>query len=93
MARGRPQGPNRATADVVVRSATGGQYLCDREPDRSGWRCGRCGQGVLATPRTGSPCPVCQAEVIAVRSQRSGVSFVLVLATLILGWLVLAWWR
>jgi hypothetical protein len=35
-----------------------------------------------------------QAEVIAVRSHRSGVSFVLlVLATLILGWLMLAWWR
>jgi uncharacterized membrane protein YoaK (UPF0700 family) len=90
----RRQSPyTMATADVVVRSATGGEYLCDRELDRSGWRCGRCERGVLVPPRIGSPCPVCQAEVIAVRSQRSGVSFVLVLATLILGWLVLAWWR
>ena len=83
-----------ATADVVVRSATGGRYLCDREPDRSGWRCGRCGQGVLVAPRLGSPCPVCQAEVIAIRSHRRGVSFVLlVLATLVVGGLMLAWWR
>jgi hypothetical protein len=37
---------------------------------------------------------VCEAEVIAVSSYRGGVSFVLlVLATLLLGWLVLAWWR
>jgi hypothetical protein len=49
---------------------------------------------VLVAPRLGSPCPVCQAEVIAVRSQRSGVSFVLlVLAALMLGGLMLAWWR
>jgi hypothetical protein len=80
-------------ARVVVRSATGQRYSCHREPDRSGWRCGRCQQGILIAPRLGRRCLVCEAEVITVRSHRGGVSFVLmVLATLILGWLMLAWW-
>jgi hypothetical protein len=49
---------------------------------------------VLVAPRLGSRCPGCEAEVIAVRSHRGGVSFVLlVLATLVVGGLMLAWWR
>jgi hypothetical protein len=49
---------------------------------------------VLVGPRIGSLCPACEAEVIAVRSHWGGVSFVLlVLATLMLGGLMLAWWR
>jgi hypothetical protein len=82
-------------ARVVVRSATGQRYSCRGEPDRSGWRCGRCQQGILIAPRLGRRCClVCEAGVITVRSHRGRVSFVLmVLATLILGWLMLAWWR
>ena len=83
-----------ATADVVVGSVTGGQYLCDREPDRSGWRCGRCERGILVAPQVGSRCPVCEAEVIATRGGRSWLWFgVLVLVALLLGWVVMTWWR
>lgn len=83
-----------ATADVVVRSATGGRYLCRPEPDRIGWRCGRCEQGVLVAPQIGSRCPVCQAEVVARRGGGSGVWLVLlVLVVLVLGWVALTWWR
>ena len=83
-----------ATADVVVRSATGGRYLCDLEPDRSGWRCGRCEHGILIAPRLGSRCLVCEAEVVPTRGGQSGLWFVLaLLVALLLGWGALTWWR
>jgi hypothetical protein len=94
MKGGAQRGHVRPTADVVVRSTTGGRYLCRLEPDRRGWLCGRCEQGVLVAPQIGHLCPVCQAEVIATRSRRSAFWLVLlVLVTLVLGWLVLTWWR
>ena len=84
----------RSTADVVVRSTTGGRFLCRLEPDRRGWLCGRCEQGRLVAPQTGNLCPVCRAEVVATRDRRSPFWLVpLVLLALLLGWLVLTWWR
>ena len=83
--------PARPITAVVVRSQEGLTYACS--PDgRTGWRCGRCGQGSIADPTVGSRCPTCHSEVIATQHELGVWLVGLVTAVLLLGWVLLEWW-
>jgi CheY-like chemotaxis protein len=88
--------PPRTTGseEAILVSFQGGQYYwCEPDPEGH-WRCGRCETGMLASAEPGSRCSVCQAEVVlAPRSSRSGVGWLIVLVLLavagVVGWVVL----
>jgi hypothetical protein len=77
---------------VVVRSREGLTYAC-RFDAETGWRCGRCEDGVIPNPQVGRTCPACAAEVIATRRGLGIGLIVFVILTLVLGWVALTWWR
>ena len=83
--------PARPITAVVVRSQEALTYACS--PDgRTGWRCGRCGQGSIADPKVGARCPTCHSEVIATQHELGLWLVGLVTAVLLLGWILLEWW-
>jgi hypothetical protein len=88
--------PAPRAADAIGVSYQGGPvYWC--EPDaESGWRCGRCELGIIASATVGSTCSICQAAVLA-RPGGSGsrivwlVLLLVLLLGLFVGWLMLDW--
>jgi hypothetical protein len=80
----------KPTIGVLVLSRTAGRYHRQLQPDRRGWLCGRCEQGVLVAPQIGDLCPVCQAEVIATRP-RHRAWLLLILLALLVAWLAMTW--